>query len=177
MAEAFTRHIFRVILARVALQKGFATIQQPAMDILIDVIITRLSDIARTASRITAQCGRTDTNGLDTFAALFKFRENPTTLRDYLHRPDQFPPFEFLIEPYPLPRISPFYTATGSLPSGRTTPFRANSVFIPRRGDRHIPAFFPPPPDLGTAEKVAEVGPAVSQEPKHSWAATKSTLG
>jgi hypothetical protein len=166
MSDEFTRHVFRLILARVAQQKGFTTISETALEILIDAIIDRLSEMARSAARITTRCGRTDTNGLDIFAALFKFQETPDSLSQYLRRPDQFPPFEFLVEPYPLPRLPRFFTSVAPQPTQPTVPFRANTTFIANPANSHIPPFFPPPPNRYTYEHSIAPDPPLPDDPE-----------
>jgi hypothetical protein len=70
MSDEFTRHIFRIILARAAQTRDFTSISEITLEIFIDAVISRLSDFARTAASIASHCGRTDTNGLDVFAGL-----------------------------------------------------------------------------------------------------------
>jgi hypothetical protein len=165
MTDDFTRDVFRIILARIAQKKGFAFIAEFALEILIDVVIERLSDFARNAASITAHCGRTDTNGLDIFAALYRYRETTETLNHYLKRSDPFPPFDFLVDPYPLPRLPPFYSNdTHTVP----IPFRCNTTFITDPDHPHIPPFFPMPPIHHTSDwPQLDEGASVKRRESH----------
>jgi hypothetical protein len=150
MTDDFTRDVFRIILARIAQAKGFTFITEFALEILIDVVIERLSDFSRNAASITAHCGRTDTNGLDIFAALHRYHETTETLNHYLKRSDPFPPFDFLVDPYPLPRLPSFYSNdTYTVP----VPFRCNTTVITDLDHPHIPLFFPKPPIHHTSDR------------------------
>jgi hypothetical protein len=166
MSDEFTRRIFRVVLAKAAESREFTGICETTLEILIDVVLDRLFDLGRSAASISCHCGRTDTNGLDVFAALERYRETPESLATHLRRPDQFPPFDYLVDPYPLPRLPGTY---GAAPADRV-PFRANSTFAPGRG--HIPPFFPPFPRRpadGTAD-VAGSGLSAAEEARRAEA-------
>lgn len=152
MTDDFTRGVFKIISARAAREKGFTTISEVALDILVEAAISRLSAYARAASETTAHCGRTDTNALDVFCGLARFRENVETLARFLNRGDTFPAFEFLIEPYPIPSRD----VKTVPPDAETIPFRANMSF----GSGHIPSFFPAFPERYTYEQTV-----VSKEP------------
>jgi hypothetical protein len=140
MTDNLTREVFRIILAGVAKEKGYAFIAKFALEIPIDVVIERLSDFSRNAASISAHCGRTDTNSLDIFAALHRYRETAETLHRYLKRSDPFPPFDFLVDFNPLP---PFYSnGTHRVP----VPFCCNATVVTDPDHPQIPPFFPMPP-------------------------------
>jgi histone H3/H4 len=177
MSDDFTRHIFRTILCRVAQEKGFGTISETALEILTDCTIERLSEMSRSAASITTHCGRTDTNGLDLFCALARFSETPETLATYLNKGDPFPPFEVLVEPYPLPRLPRFYAQNPMAHAAQVQgapqvfPFRANSTFQiigqPGRGrTNHIPPFFPAPPKEWTYDRPPKADTSVEDDPE-----------
>ncbi|OHT06284.1 hypothetical protein TRFO_25694 [Tritrichomonas foetus] len=166
MSDEFTRHIFEIIIAKVAQAKGFTTISETALNILVEVAIERISQCARSAAQITTHCGRTDTNGYDVFAALSKFHENPETLASYINTCDSMPPFEFLVEPYPLPRLSRFYTTSNqsNQTNNNILPFRANTCFYSDTKSRSIPPFFPPTPSRYTYDQTVQPDPMVDDQ-------------
>jgi hypothetical protein len=179
MTDEFTRRVFRIILAKAALSRQFTAICETTVEILIDVVIDRLSDFARSAASITCHCGRTDTNGLDVFAALDRYHETPESLSTYLRRSDQLPPFDYLVDAYPLPRLPSIYSSEPVEP----VPFRADSTFVSGRpGQNHIPPFFPPFPQRYTddaADRAASVlTPAEEVRPAEGQSASiKQALG
>ena len=153
MSDEFTRGVFRVITARALRGSGFTTISETALEILVEATIARLTAYARAAAQTTAHCGRTDTNAMDVFAGLARFGESVETLALFLNRGDLFPPFEFLVEPYPIPSTD----AKPAPPTGDTIPFRANMSF----GAGHIPTFFPSFPERYTyGQTASSVEPA-----------------
>lgn len=151
MSDEFTQHIFRIIIAKAAQNLGFSTISETALNILVDVAISKVQDYAKSAAAMTTHCGRTDTNGYDIFYALFR-HENPKTLTDFLNGPSCIQPFEFLVERYPIPAHikSNFYYRqlqeySKSQPS-EPIPFRCNMPIIPKEEKSkisHIPNFLP----------------------------------
>jgi histone H3/H4 len=165
MTDEFTRQIIRIIIARVAQEKDFTAISETALEILVDAVIHRLSEIARAAAATTTHCGRTDTNGLDIFAGLFRFGETPESLAHYLRRANQVPPFEFLVEPYPLPRLSRLHTPSAPPTGQNTVPFRANTTIIAAPTMRHVPLCFPPAPNRYTLDHRIEPDAAVPDDP------------
>jgi hypothetical protein len=169
MTDEFTRRIFRIILANAAQSREFTEICETTLEILLDVVIDRLSDMARSASSVASHCGRTDTNGLDLFAALERYNETPDSLSQYLRRPGQLPPFDYLIDPYPLPRVLAAFAAP-------PVPFRANTTFV---GGKHIPPFFPPFPRRDTDAAREDSGLTAAEEARRAegrTAAVKQAL-
>jgi hypothetical protein len=168
MSDEFTRHIFRLILARAAQTKEFSSISETALEILIDAVIFRLSAFARTAASITSHCGRTDTNGLDVFAALSRHGETPESLSVYLRKGEHIPAFDFLVDPYPLARLPRLFSSpsqqSGTAPA---IPFRANTTFVPSQAtSKHIPPFFPAHPSRYTYDRGVQPDPVVPDDPE-----------
>jgi hypothetical protein len=58
MSDEFTRGVFRLTIARIAQQKGFTAISESALEIPIGAIIDHLSEMARSAARVTTRCNR-----------------------------------------------------------------------------------------------------------------------
>lgn len=172
MSDDFTRHIFEIIISKVAQAKGFSTISESALNIFVEVVIERLSQYARSAAHLTNHCGRTDTNGFDVFEALSKFNESPETLASFINSMESIPPFEFLVEPYPLPRLSRFYkdnpNQTNQSEWNAVLPFRANSC-IPsyEKSSPSIPSFFPSMPNKYTYDQTIQPDP-VGDDPEMS---------
>lgn len=174
MTDEFTQHVMQIIIAKAAKEKGYISISEIALDILVEATIERLSAYARAAAEITTHCGRTDTNEFDVFTALYLYRETPETLSQYLSNSDTIPSFEFLIEPYPLPRLSKFYyTAKQQNGTNTTTfPFRANTSFVPpqytgrqqTQRQEVIPPFFPPLPSEYTYNQTIKPEPPYQDE-------------
>lgn len=169
MSDDFTRHVIRVIVARVAEGCNFTTVSESALEILVDAVIERLSDYASTAGRIAAQGGRTQSNIYDVLTALSRYDESMETLTEF-HQSSYIPQFEFLVEPYPLPRFPKFYASQASnntqahgapTPPSITLPFRANTTLthvqmqngVPVK-DKHIPQFFPNFPNMYTYDQT-----------------------
>lgn len=144
MADDFTRHIIQVMIARVAENYGFESISEAALEILTDSVIDTLSDYARSASAIAASSGRTQTNAQDIFAALARYDVTADSLANFLRSRPKIPQFEFLVEPYPLPRGIRLLASqmTGNAPV-QAVPFRGNTTFVPHDGDTFVPGFFP----------------------------------
>lgn len=169
MSDEFTRHIFEIIISKVAQAKGFSTISESALNIFVEVAIERLSQYARSAAHLTNHCGRTDTNGFDVFEALSKFNESPETLASFINSMESIPPFEFLVEPYPLPRLSRFYTTSNQSNQSEWSailPFRANTC-IPsyEKNSSSIPSFFPSMPNKYTYDQTIQPDP-VGDDPE-----------
>ena len=144
MSDDFTRHIIQVVIARVAEAHGFGSISEAAFEILVDSVIDTLSAYARGAGAIAAASGRTHANALDVFCGLSRHGVTIDGLCEFLRSSPQIPQFEFLVEPYPLPRATRFTQAQNASTSCPTSvPFRANSTFFAQDGDRFVPAFFP----------------------------------
>lgn len=169
MSDEFTKHIFEIIVSKIAQAKGFSTISETALTILVDVVIDRLTEYARSAGHLTNFCGRIDTNGIDVFSSLTKYGETPLTLTNFLNTNESLTPFEFLIEPYPLPRLSKFYTTTNQSNQSNqpnqvgwniVLPFRANTC-IPVLDQKTpwIPPYLPSIPSRYTYDHTIKPDP------------------
>jgi hypothetical protein len=167
MSDDFTRHIFRLIVAKLAQQKGLASISESALDIFADAIIQRLSEYASSCASATARAGRTDTNGIDVFAGLARHDETASSLATFLREADPIPQFDYLVDAYPLPILPRFYAGFTAPPQVGTVipPFRANLVIAPQEGNRHIPRFFPPFPKKYTFDHTVEPDPPIPDDP------------
>ncbi|KAH0790842.1 transcription initiation factor TFIID subunit 8 [Histomonas meleagridis] len=151
MTDEFTRQVIKMVIAKSAQSQGFGSISEVALEIFADVVIERLSNYARFSAVITTHCGRTDTNGYDVFSGLNKFRETPESLANYLNSMHTIPPFEYIVDPYPVSTMPKFYFHFSNFRIPKY-PFRANYTEIPVLGPTpegltYIPPFFPPPPD------------------------------
>lgn len=141
MSDKFTRDIIKIVVAKAAQRYGFTTISSTALNIFVDAVISRLSEYGRFAAKTTAHCGRTQSHGYDIFSSLYRFKETPETLADWLNGSVPLPNFEYLIDPYPFPKEGS--TLYKHQVSKDVIPFRANTTIV---GDGAIPPFFPPKP-------------------------------
>ena len=167
MSDEFTQHIFEILIAKLAQKIGFTSISSTALNVLVDVAIDRLSNYASHSARFTTHSGRTDTNGIDVFAALSNYHETPETLSDYINHGQSLPPFEFLVEPYPLPRLSKFYTTSNQSNQKNMRydiPFRANMGIFHESNNRQVPNFFPPMPTRYTYDNVMAQDPMIDDQ-------------
>jgi hypothetical protein len=167
MTDDFTRHIVRLIAANVAQQKGFASISEAALDVFADAIIQRLTDYAASSASAATRAGRTDVNGIDVFSGLSRYDETPASLAAFLRDADPIPPFEYLIDPYPLPVLPRFYATFAAPPQTNTPipPFRANTTFSGTNADRNIPSFFPAFPKQYTYDHTIVPDPPMHDDP------------
>lgn len=169
MSDDFTRHVMRVMIARLAEGYSFTSISEAALEIFVDAVIERLSDYASAAGRTAAHGGRTQSNIYDVLTALARYDESVETLADF-QASSYVPQFEFLVEPYPLPRFPKFYSdqvpKTNQQhgpppPPPVTLPFRANTTLThvqvqngaPLK-EKHIPQFFPNFPNPFTYDQT-----------------------
>lgn len=158
MSDEFTEHVLKIIIAKVAMTKGFSTMSETALDILTETVIQYVKKVASETNKITTHCGRIDSNGFDVFNALNSTSsDSPATLCNFIQK-EQVPPFEFFIEKYPLPRLSQFFTyqisrADGQKKNIKARPFRTH---VPIKSNAegtksHIPEFYPDMPKGYTA--------------------------
>jgi histone H3/H4 len=170
MCDEFTHDIIRSILLRVCQERGFTSISEAALEIFADCVIDRICEVSRCAVSIASHCGRTDTNAVDVFCALHRYSETTETLASYLSKGDQFPPFEILIDPYPLPRLPRFYPPVSQAGQNQQVfPFRANAIFpvsVPNFNNRvsHIPPFLPLAPSRYTYDRSPLVDTPVEDD-------------
>ncbi|OHT01827.1 hypothetical protein TRFO_07394 [Tritrichomonas foetus] len=120
MCDEFTHKIFRTLIARTLTSKFrnhngvecFKTASESSIDVLVDATIKWIQDLARVASRRTSRCGRTETNAVDLFSALFEsglsFQELVKFYNDFSLLAIQ--PYEYLISPYPVFSTSKYYS-------------------------------------------------------------------
>ena len=161
MSDAFTKSILKGIIAEFAQKKGFSSISRSSLEILVDIAIYYLSQIAIEASNIASNGHRSDVNGLDIFFALDKFHENPNTLSNYINS-ISLSTYPIYIDPYPLPYVSLFYKNQEK--AADTLPFRTNMVIAfsdsnssaINSNNLSIPPFYPAHPERHTLDSHYE---------------------
>ena len=62
MAEEYSRHLARVIVAQTAESTGFEAVQTSALEVLADLLLCYISQLGSASSGYAQQAGRTDTN-------------------------------------------------------------------------------------------------------------------
>jgi hypothetical protein len=147
MSDELTRHVFKFYIAKAAAsaqeeQVKVASISEAALDILADVAIYRLTTWSREIRALLDHSGRTEPNGYDVFAVLARYRENMTSLGQYII--DKQFAADLNVRPYPLPGGVKFPSADQS----EAFPFRASAPIAPLPSEpslTHIPGSFPSP--------------------------------
>jgi len=167
MTDEFTRNYFRYFISKMV-QNHFDesdqnssgskltvdSISTSTLDILTDAAIQYLIKLARETRNLAERGGRTEPNGFDVFAVLWKYRETPDTLATYIvNNPISS---EFLsIKDYPMLPKGRFPENTG-INSENIFPFRANAIEDIDESSLHedderilqfpnIPKYFPSP--------------------------------
>lgn len=89
----------------------YQTASESSLDILVDGIINRISEIASEAAHRAACCGRTEANAYDLITALSEYDISLHTLISLLMSLHKYPipTYEYLISPYPIAKNSDFY--------------------------------------------------------------------
>ena len=151
MSDDFTYRVMRRIIVRVAYAAGIDRISGVALDVVTDAVISHVSSVAERAARTTAFCGRTDTNCVDVFRVLEDFDETPHSLADFLKQ--QRMAYDYLIDPYPAPRLMDLYRQQEEQRKNRVLfhPYSTIDLGVGDwdHGDPSIPKFFPPfPPPI-----------------------------
>ena len=62
MAEEYSRHLARVVVAQTAESTGFEAVQTSALEVLADLLLCYISQLGSASSGYAQQAGRTDTN-------------------------------------------------------------------------------------------------------------------
>lgn len=106
--DNFTTAAFSSIIANTLRRRGVKFMSETGLEILTDLVISHASDVAARTAGYAARAGRTEANSADVFCALNHFDESPRTLAQFTHYERRAIVSEFLIDPYPLPRISKF---------------------------------------------------------------------
>lgn len=179
MSDEFTHHVIKLIIANAAMQRGITSVSGLALDTLIDAVIDRLSAYAHHAALTTTLCGRTDTNIYDVLSSLGKYGESIETLSGYLSGANTIPQFEYLVEPYPIPLPSKFYSKGTANQNSSAYPFRANMTYPLHhpQANKHIPDFFSTIPNPCTYDRtVAPDPPQDDTEAKKRRDADQSAL-
>ena len=157
MSDDFTYRVMRRIIVRMAWQAGIEHISGVALDVLTDAVICHVSAVAERAARITAYCGRQDTNCVDVFRVLEDLDETPRSLAEFFKR--QRMAYDDLIDPYPTPRLMDLYRQQEKQRKNMVVfhPYPTIDLGVGDwdHGDPSIPKFFPPFPPPITMDHAA----------------------
>lgn len=111
MSDAFTHQIFRSVIAKSLRLLHYQTASESSLDILVDTIINRISEIVREAAHRAAYCGRTEANAYDLIISLSEYDISFNYLVNLIMNLNKYPipTFDYLTSPYPIATISNFY--------------------------------------------------------------------
>lgn len=84
MAEAYARQIARVAAGQLAEISGFESVQESAVDILGDLLLRYMDEVASGACGYAELAGRSDANVHDVLMSLDNLGVMVEELRDYL---------------------------------------------------------------------------------------------
>lgn len=142
MTEQFTHDIIQSIIAHVCSQNQFQTISQSAMETLIGAVIRFIEKISITASKITLNCGRTESNIYD---VLYSMMENginnpvQAIVQFMMFNENAFPKYDYCICKYPLDVSIQFYSyQKEAMMANYSRTQKPNEIFVPFRANTTI---------------------------------------
>lgn len=112
MTENFSHEIIQSIIALVCHKKGFHSISQSAMDVLIGAVIRFIEKISETAQKITSNSGRAESNVYDVLYSMIENGINSPVwvIMNYLASDkNNIPKYEYSIRQYPISPKIKFY--------------------------------------------------------------------
>eukprot|EP00891_Asterochloris_glomerata_P002166 jgi/Astpho2/2166/fgenesh1_pg.00040_%23_22_t len=134
MAEEYSRHLARVVVAQTAESTGFEAVQTSALEVLADLLLCYISQLGSASSGYAQQAGRTDTNVNDLLLACEDMGISLDDLKQYASAEEEVP-FAHPLSVYPVSK------APRKVPT-----FRERKEEPPQ----HIPDFLPAFPDKHT---------------------------
>jgi hypothetical protein len=156
MSEEFARHVLRVVVAQVCASFGFQSIEQFALETLVDVLQEYIEEIGYTSHSISEVASRTESNFHDVLFAFADLKVSISELMLFATQADEMP-FSKPLPEFPM----------------KTKQYKPKMLSDPEEPlPSHIPSFLPAFPDKHTYMKTPvpvekEVDPVKVREKKN----------